>query len=211
MTRDITDGFRALITADTVKPVLLFEADFEDGTQYLWNGIGTLTVNGQAYQGSGTLLKADLPAETSQVEARGAAFELAGVQPEDIEVALAENYQGRAVRVLMSVFADGATVLDELGDPILDELGDPILDESTGKLFGFLLTPIRLFKGLMDVMTINDDPRSPTITMTAENELARLNKSRERRYTHEDQQIDYPGDKFFEFVPSMQDKQVVWG
>ena len=38
-----------------------------------------------------------------------------------------------------------------------------------------------------------------------------LKRSRERRYTHDDQQIDFPGDLGFEFVPKLQELNLVWG
>jgi hypothetical protein len=40
--------------------------------------------------------------------------------------------------------------------------------------------------------------------------MVRWRQARVRRYTHEDQQIDAPGDKFFEFIPSLQDAQIPW-
>ena len=50
-----------------------------------------------------------------------------------------------------------------------------------------------------------------TISVSAESRLAAWDRPNVRRYNHEDQQIDYPGDKFFEFVPQMVDRLLVWG
>ena len=35
--------------------------------------------------------------------------------------------------------------------------------------------------------------------------------SRQRRYTSEDQKIDYPNDKGLEFVAEIAEKEIVWG
>ena len=50
-----------------------------------------------------------------------------------------------------------------------------------------------------------------TITVNAESRLADWDRPRVRRYNHEDQQIDYPGDMGFEFVPQMATKELRWG
>jgi hypothetical protein len=38
-----------------------------------------------------------------------------------------------------------------------------------------------------------------------------LQRPRERRYTHEDQQIDHPGDMGFEYVSQLQELNLAWG
>ena len=63
----------------------------------------------------------------------------------------------------------------------------------------------------MDVMTITDTGDSISISLTVESELRALEKPSERRYTPEDQKIDYPFDKGFDFVPRLQDVQINWG
>jgi hypothetical protein len=68
-----------------------------------------------------------------------------------------------------------------------------------------------LFKGKMDIMKIDEGPESATIVLSLENRLIALDRSKERRYTHEDQQLSFSGDKGFEFVPDLQDKEIIWG
>jgi len=38
-----------------------------------------------------------------------------------------------------------------------------------------------------------------------------MNVAVDRRYTNEDQQLDYPGDRGMEFVSSIQDVTIYWG
>ncbi len=33
----------------------------------------------------------------------------------------------------------------------------------------------------------------------------------DRKYTLEDQQVDFPSDVGFEFIPDLQDKEITWG
>ena len=63
----------------------------------------------------------------------------------------------------------------------------------------------------MDVMTIEDAGATATINVSAESRLIDLDRSRTRRFTSEDQKIDYPNDKGLEMVASLQDKQITWG
>lgn len=182
--REMTTDFKNAALASVVYPAFLTEADFDSGSIGLWNGIGTLSVGGVDYMGSGTLLQIDPAQETGEIEAGNATFRMSGIQESDISIALTEDYQGRPCRMLMGLFTAAGTLIAD---------------------------PIRLFTGRMDVMNFRDDPADPSITMTAENDLIRLNRSKPRRRTHEDQQIDHPGDMFFSHVNAMQHKDILWG
>jgi hypothetical protein len=142
------------------------------------------------YLGSGTLGTISPVEETTDLSARGINFQLSGVPSALIAVALTENYQGKACSVLFGALdASGALVA----------------------------SPITIFAGRMDVMAINDDGRTSTIGLSAENKLVDFRRPREVRYTHEEQQNLYPpgsgtpGDLGLEFVNAIQEKQIYWG
>lgn len=71
--------------------------------------------------------------------------------------------------------------------------------------------PYLLFSGRMDLMNIDDGGETCIISISAESRLIDLDRTRERRYTSEDQKIDFPNDKGLEFVADLQDKEIVWG
>lgn len=71
--------------------------------------------------------------------------------------------------------------------------------------------PVQGFAGRLDVPTITDGAETCTITISYESRLIDLNTPRELRYTHEAQQQLYPGDLGFEYVTSIQDKDLQWG
>ena len=50
-----------------------------------------------------------------------------------------------------------------------------------------------------------------TITIAVENKLIAFERSKVRRYTAEDQKIDHPTDKGFEFVTAIVEKEIIWG
>jgi hypothetical protein len=83
---------------------------------------------------------------------------------------------------------------------------------------GLIASPITIFAGRMDVMQISDDGQTSLITMSAENKLIDFKRTREQRYTDEDQQTLFPTyaaitlpDLGLEFVNAIQEKTIYWG
>jgi hypothetical protein len=74
-----------------------------------------------------------------------------------------------------------------------------------------ITNPVIVFSGFMDTMVINDSAATAAIQIAVENRLIEFERTRIRRYTAEDQKIDYPNDKGLEFVAEMAEKEIVWG
>lgn len=72
-------------------------------------------------------------------------------------------------------------------------------------------TPIEVFSGLMNVMTIEDSGQTSIISLTVESKLVRLEKASNWRYTEGSQQSRHSGDTFFSYVSNLQDRDIVWG
>jgi hypothetical protein len=68
-----------------------------------------------------------------------------------------------------------------------------------------------LFTGTMDRMDIEEGPETSTISLAVENRLLDLERIRVRRFTNSDQQSRFPGDRGFEFVETIQDREIFWG
>ena len=71
--------------------------------------------------------------------------------------------------------------------------------------------PVLAFAGRLDVPEITDDVETCRITISYESRLIDLNTARSWRYTHESQQVLYPGDLGFEYVTAIQDREITWG
>lgn len=67
-----------------------------------------------------------------------------------------------------------------------------------------------IFSGFMDVMTIEDSSDTCQISLSVESRLILLDRKVPLRYTQETQESRYPGDTFFSYVASLQDKKVEW-
>lgn len=188
MARDITSAFKTAVTAGIVQPILATELDFSTGTLYFWNGYGdlTMTVRGssQTFTGLGDLAGISAINETTEIKASGITLTLTGVKSSLISEALSANYTNRNAYVYLGLFDTSKNVISDV---------------------------YTLFSGKMDVLKINEQAETSTIELAVENRLISFERANERRFTHEDQQIDFSGDLGFEFVPDLQDKPIVWG
>ena len=184
MSRSLTSSMQTAVTADLVRPIILVECAFDSGDLNLWNGIGTLTVSSTDYVGAGTLLAIGEIAESSELQANGITVTLSGITDPLLAKARDEDYQGRELTVKLGA-----------------------MDSSNG----VISSPVTVFSGFMDTMTINDSSETATIQIAVENRLIEFERTRIRRYTAEDQKIDYPNDKGLEFVAEMAEKEIVWG
>ena len=184
MSRELTTAMKSAVTADLVRPITLMQCAFDSGNLNLWSGIGNLTVDSVDYVGAGTLLQVSEISESAELQANGLNVTLSGVTDPLISKARDEDYQGRELKVLLGA---------------IDANGNVTSD------------PVTVFSGFMDTMVINDGSESATIQVTVENRLIEFERTRGRRYTAEDQKIDYPNDKGLEFVAEMQEKEIIWG
>ena len=183
--RDLTAGMADAVTAPVIAPVMLAEALFDSGAVRVWSGYGELSWAGLTWYGAGHLLSVSAVTETQELRATGATFALSGIPSDLLGLALTEPYQGRPVRLLFGA-----------------------MDTAAGAIIG---DPYQMFAGRCDVMEITEGGDSATIEIAVESRLIDLERPRERRYEHEDQQTDFPGDRGLEYVPSLQNQEIKWG
>lgn len=180
--RDMSTGFQNEIEASSFRPAFLIEIDFDAAPLYLWTGIGTLSLNGKDYIGAGQVLEITPVRETQTVEAVGIRGTLSGVPSSLVAIALDEDYQQRPVVIYFAAI------------------------DSAGNVY-----TCPYFSGFADTMSISDGGQFSTITLSIESDLARLRDPVNRYQTPEDQKLDYPSDKFFDFVPTNADREIIWG
>ena len=143
-----------------------------------------MTIEGNVFVGVGNLGPVSPITETASVKATGLDFTMAGIDANLLSIALTEDYQERNATLWLG---------------FMDTSNNSYIDR------------IQVFKGRMDVMTIEEGGDGAVISVSTESILVGLERARERRFTHEDQQAQYAGDLGFEFVASLQQKDVAWG
>lgn len=184
MSRTLTTAMSNALVADVVRPIYLVRMVFDSSDLNVWSGMGDLSYGGETYTGLGDLLSISEIKETADVQATGMNVSLAGVKSSLVTIAKDQDYQGRELTVSLGAF---------------DSSGDLIAD------------PVIIFSGFMDTMTINEAGEYSSITIAVENKLIAFERSKVRRYTAEDQKINHPTDKGFEFVTAIVEKEIFWG
>lgn len=172
------------LAADALRPVIFCESLFRSGYLRLWSGLGEIPWDGKVWFGLGIMTSISTIKESVDVRADGINLILSGIPQEMLQKGLNEAVQGNPVKIWFGV---------------LDESNNVIAD------------PYMAFGGRMDVPTISEDGTTATIELSVENRLIDLHRTRERRYTDRDQQLDYPGDRGLEFVPNVQEWNGIWG
>lgn len=123
------------------------------------------------------------PVQTTPSEIKQISFELSGVPPEMVSLALSEPVQGKAVRLKLAIFDPSTyTVLDT----------------------------ITFWSGQLDVMSIQDTASTGTIAVTAEHVGIDLNRPANSFYTDDEQQALHPGDLFLQYASQQVEQQIVW-
>jgi hypothetical protein len=184
MARTLPVALQTELNAKELKPFYAVEFLFDSGDVRFWTGYGDITANGEEWAGSGMIMAIASSNETTDLSANGMLFTFSGLDSNFIAVALRENYRGRIAKLYLGA---------------LNNLNQPV-----SNLY-------QLFAGRMDVMTIQEDGQSATITINVENVLIDLQRPRVRKYTNEEQLARFANDKSLEMVASLQEKDIAWG
>lgn len=184
MTRDLTAAVHTELASSSIIPLVVVELDFSSGFVRVFNGVGSVTVDGDVYSGIGELGGIEKISETTAIQANNLKLSLNGIDPTLLSKAIDEEYQGRS-----------ATVKVVLLDDDYQQIADSFV----------------MFGGFMDNMIFTDAKDTAAITVNCENWLRTLDRSNNRRYTSEDQQERFTGDVGCEFVAGLQDQELLWG
>jgi hypothetical protein len=183
VTRTLDPTVVSALGGEVVRIALLAELEFASGTLYMTDLPYNVNYGGNTYVGGGNLVSVNPVKESDGLEAHGLQFTLSGVPSSAISMVLQEHIQGKPARLKVMLFSENGTPIG---------------------------TPVEEWTGRLDQMSIEDGPQSATVTVTAESRLADFKRSYVRRYTNEDQQAEYPGDKFFEHLQAIQDLEIIW-
>lgn len=147
----------------------------------LCTGGWALSWGGNTFTATGDLGGIE-PMEENAGPPRGLSFQITGVPPAMLGMALSEPVQGKAVSLYVAIF-----------DPATYQILDAALEWS----------------GTLDTMHVSDgDPA--VISVTAEHAGFDLIRAAAVRYTDVDQQRLFPGDLGCAYVTDQSDAQIVW-
>ncbi len=184
MARDLSVALEAELQKAGLKPVIFTEVEVSSGTVRVWSGVGTITWDSVSWTGVGKLGSISSITETSETRAEGLVLTLSGVDPTLLGYALTEIRHGKNAKVWLGAMDDAGAIL-----------ADPFLS----------------FSGKVDTASVDEGGETSQIQISVESRLIEMHRPRDRRWTHEDQQIDYPGDLGFEYVAGLQELNIIWG
>lgn len=185
MARSLTANVLTAIDKTVIYPILLIKINTSGGFVRYWTGYGTLVFNSEDYLGVGKAIGISDVRETGDLRANGLTISLSGVNQDFISIAIDQLQQGLEAIAFIAFF-DNSTKL--------------LLDD-----------PYEIFTGITDIPIISEGKDTAIIGVKCENRLVALNIPKIRKYTKEDQRIDFPNDLGFDFVPGLQDKPVIFG
>lgn len=186
--RDATSGVMTALSGPTKTWAILYEGIFVvagvDTPLRLWTGRGDLTWNGFTWSGFGKLLSVSFGEEVSEVRAVNFTLTLSGLAPGIVDLAELTIRSGKIGKLWLAFFDSAGAVIPD---------------------------PYPLKRGRFDTDNIRHSGSSCTVSIQYESVLSDLDRPRDRRWTSEDQQIDYPADEGFSQVPGLQDSTFTWG
>ena len=188
MARSITTAFNNALKSQIVTPIIASELEFSDGTLRFWNGYGNITMtaggSSKVFTGLGDFLGISPISESSTLQMSGVTLSMSGIKSSLISTALSAQYTNRNGAIYLGMYDTSRNVIADV---------------------------YTVFKGTMDVLNISEQGNTATITLNIESRLISFDLPINRKYTLEDQQVDFPNDVGFEFIPDLQDKEITWG
>lgn len=192
MSRGLTSGQIANVTANPIHYAYLVELDFVDTPVRFWSGNGTLSYDGKSWQGVGALGSIEPVQETKGQVAKQIRLSLVGQGTGIYSAAMADSrqMQGRWVTITGAWMDDVDTT-------------------------GTVLFAYELKKAIMDTMQVEDvfgvgETNGIKITITAVDELVDMGHPSTVYYSNANQQKLYPGDTFFRFINTLPGKDIKW-
>jgi hypothetical protein len=181
---------QAEVVKNRLRPVFFVEIGVSSGTVRLWSGVGPILWDSNTWTGAGKLGKIGGITETTEVQAQGLELELSGVAPDLLGYALTEIRHGKDCKIWLGAKDDNNAIIADPAQAFAGRVDSCHLDEAG---------------------EIVNGKKTSTIRLTAESRLVELHRAKVRRYTHEDQQVDYSGDLGFEYVAGLQELNLIWG
>jgi hypothetical protein len=159
------------------------DLDFATGNVRVHDGVGTIQINGDSFEGVGKFGSVELVEEGIEVIARPIVLKMSGVEASLIVEATTEIYQGRAVTIYLCLY-----------NPTTQQLVD---------------APETLWTGKMDTMSVRLAGDQSEVSLRCEHRLRR--EPIIARYTDADQKLAYSGDRGLELVPKIPGFRGKWG
>lgn len=185
MARQMSPAMLAAIQSNNILPAIFCSILFQTGAVYLWTGYGSIVWGGNTWQGIGNLGEITTVEEGADVQARQVVLSLSGFDADLVSLLLTELKVGSPAALYLGLFSASPPAL--------------------------LADPIPIWAGRTDQNTIEVGGETASVSLNCESRLLDLNSNAARRYTNDDQRLDYPQDAGLQFVYSIMEVIISWG
>lgn len=184
MSRDVTAAFDTAAKDSKVRGAFFVKLEFSSGVVRVWSGVGSVTWDGQTWDGVGELGSISAIQEKTGAVATGVMLALSFNDSSLLTTVLTEEYQGRAVNIWMALFDEDLKIIAD---------------------------PVEYFGGMMDYAETKRSEGTASIEVNCESWLRVLERSSKRKRTDQDQKARFSGDRGFEHTARLMDKPILWG
>lgn len=162
--------------------VVLAKLEFSSGTLYVHDGIGSLSFGGDTYVGVGSFGGIESSDEQIELVAKPITLSLSGVDSSIVSSAMTEDYQNKPVTIYLGFLNDSNA---------------------------FVATPEIVWEGRMNQMQVSISKGTGSIKLSCEYRLRR--EPIIARFSDQDQKLAFPGDRFFDLLPTIANYAGKWG
>ena len=181
--RSIDSATLAELSSNTFKLAFLARIEFPSPYELAFTTLARqYTFDGTTFIGAGSLGQVSAEAESGNPEPSQYKITLSGINDDILSASGQLNYMNSLATVWAMTIDDDDQVIG---------------------------APFIWFRGLTDQVTITYGETS-SVVIDVRDRMSDWSRPRLRRWTDEDHQSEYPGDKFFEFVSEVAGRDLVW-
>lgn len=184
--KPVSIAVQAALLSKSMRYGFLAEIETADGLTYFWSGPGTLSYDGKSWLGLGALGRITGMGETAEVRTTETRYELSGISNNtELSKFLEQPVRGFIAKAWFAVMdANGAVIPD----------------------------PIQIDETLLDTATVaTGEDLISTLILVGTSAIFDFRRPKTLGITHEQQQLDFPGDTGFDRIPTeVADKQISW-
>ena len=185
MSRGLSASVLSALEGSVVRLVTFAKLSFSSETMYVHDSIGTYTWGSQDWLGVGDFGSISSVEEGTEVSPYSLNLTLSGLDANIVSKTLDENYYMRPVDIYLGLLNEDDALID---------------------------TPTQIWSGFMDVMSLSAGASGgDSITLTAESEMSKFDRSANLRYTDTMLKKRNASDKFFEFLKDIDGVKIMWG
>jgi hypothetical protein len=170
------------LTADVRFDSLYLQKQYNPDVR-VWSGVGPISYGGFQFIGVGNLGSISPVVETTETQAQGITLQLTGIPKDLLHDSMTHLNAGGVMNLHMGFLDPNGLLID---------------------------TPIMVYSGLMDQVSVKMGPKTATITIAVENRLSQLQRSRGWLYTDQAQRQISSDDDGLKWVAVTSDVFIKW-